>query len=256
VTIAAPGGNCVNVGIGQPCLYPIVSADNDGAQQPGTMIYGGKLGTSFSTPMVAGVAALMLSRDPLLTNDELVARLRLTTRTFPAADPALLACSDPLFTTDADGDLPNDGQCNCTASSCGEGMLDAGRAARSATNAVAVVYGPATATQGQPVAFDGSASLPAPRRQLSTFRWSVLSGPEGGSFAAPSSPTSQFSGNPGQYTLRLTVTDSAGTTDSYDFTVAVSAAPVDGGGGGGGGAMSWPVLPLLAGLLLLSRRRR
>jgi serine protease len=257
ITIAAPGGNCVNTGIGQPCLYPIVSTDNDGTKQPGAMIYGGKLGTSFSTPMVSGVAALMLSRDPLLTNDELIARLRLTTRVFPAPDPALLACSDPAFTPNADGDLPNDGQCNCTSTSCGEGMLDAGRAVYAATNAVAVVYGPSSGTQGQAVSFDGSRSLPAPRQQLSAYRWEVVSGPADGAFTAPSASVTQFAGSSGQYTLRLTVTDSAGTRDSYDFTLAVGGAAAGGGSGsgsGGGGAMSLLQLALLAGLLALRRR--
>ena len=256
ITIAAPGGNCVNVGVDQPCLYPIVSADNDGLKAPGELIYGGKLGTSFSTPMVAGVAALMLSRDPLLTNDDLIARLRLTSRVFPAPDPALLDCSDPAFVPDAEGNLPNDGQCNCTSTSCGEGMLDAGQAVRAATNAVAVVYGPAGATQGQPVEFDGSGSLPAPRQQLKSYRWAVVAGPEGGSFSAPSGPISQFTGNAGQYTLRLTVADSAGTLDSYDFTLAVSASAGGGGGDdGGGGALQWLHLAVLAAAMAWSRRR-
>jgi serine protease len=255
VTIAAPGGNCVNVGPGQPCLHPIVSSDNDGLKQPGAMIYGGKLGTSFSTPMVAGVAALMLSRDPLMTNEQLIERLRLTTRVFPPADPVLLSCSDPKFVTDEQGNLPNDGQCNCTSTSCGEGMLDAGQAVRAATNAVAVVFGPSSGTQGQAVAFDGSRSLPAPRQGLTSYRWAVVSGPGGGSFSAPTASTTQFTGDAGEYRLRLTVTDSASSSDSYDFTLALGAAGDGGGGGGGGGALSLLHLLLLAGVLALSRRR-
>jgi len=250
ITVAAPGGNCVNVGANQPCLYPIVSADNAGIRRPGAMIYGGKLGTSFSTPMVAGVAALMLSRDPLLTNEDLTTRLRLTSRVFPLADPALLSCSDPAFVPNADGDLPNDGQCNCTSTSCGEGMLDAGAAVRAASNAVAVVFGPSSSTQGQAVRFDGSSSLPAPRRQLTSYQWAVVAGPAGGAFASPAASITQFTGSAGQYTLRLTVTDSAGTMDSYDFVLAVAEA-----GGGGGGALPPLYLALLAGLLALTRRR-
>jgi serine protease len=256
ITIAAPGGNCVNVGVGQPCLYPIISADNDGSRGPGNMIYGGKLGTSFSTPMVAGVAALMLSRDPLLTNDDLIERLRLTTRVFPAADPALFSCADPAFVPNADGDLPNDGQCNCTATSCGDGMLDAGRAVRAATNAVAVVFGPSKGLSGESVSFDGSRSLAAPRQQITAYRWSVLDGPASGGFSSSSSATSLFTGPAGQYTLRLAVTDSAGTADSYDFVLALSPASGGSTGGGGGGALSLLHLALLAGLLAGGRRIR
>jgi serine protease len=255
VTIAAPGGNCVNVGPNEPCLYPIISSDNAGTKQPGAMIYGGKLGTSFSTPMVAGVAALMLSRDPQMTNEELIERLRITTRVFPAADPTLFSCSDPGFVPDDEGNLPDDGQCNCTSTSCGEGMLDAGRAVRAATNAVAVVYGPSSGSQGQPASFDGSRSLPAPRQRLTSYRWTIVSGPAGGSFGSPAAASTQFTGNAGQYTLRLTVTDSAGTLDSYDFSLAVSSGGGGGGDSGGGGALPLLQLVLLAGVLVLTRRR-
>lgn len=252
VTIAAPGGNCVNVGVGQPCLYPIVSADNAGAKEPGELIYGGKVGTSFSTPMVAGVAALMLSRDRQLTNADIINRLRLTSRVFPAADPQLLSCGDPAFKPGDDGQLPNDGQCNCTSTSCGEGMLDAGRAVRSATNAVAVVDGPSTASQGQAVRFDGSRSLAAPRQTLTQYRWTIVAGPSGGFFSAASAPATLFTGNAGDYSLRLEVADSAGTTDIYDFAVSVTGAAV--GGGGGGGALPLWQAVLLIGLLAARRR--
>lgn len=128
-------------------------------------------------------------------------------------------------------------------------MLDAGQAVRAATNAVAVVDGPSSATAGQPVTFYGSRSLPAPRRQLTSYRWTVLSGPEGGAFGSPSASSTQFTGVAGDYTLRLTVSDSAGTLDSYDFSLAVGASS------GGGGALPPLHLALLAGMLLLLRRR-
>jgi hypothetical protein len=70
--------------------------------------------------------------------------------------------------------------------------------------------------------------------------------------SSPSASTTQFTGNAGEYTLRLTVTDSAGTLDSYDFSLAVSGS---GGDSGGGGALPLLHLALLVGVLALSRRR-
>jgi serine protease len=197
----------------------------------------------------------MLSRDPLMTNEDVIQRLRLTTRVFPAADPTLFACSDSGFVPDEDGDLPNDGQCNCTVTSCGEGMLDAGRAVRAATNAVAVVYGPGSGVAGQAVGFDGSHSLPSPRQQIASYQWSVVDGPAGGAFSPPAAPTATFSGPAGQYTLRLAVTDSAGTSDNYDFVLTLSSNDSGGGGGGGGGGALSP-LALLGLLLMLVGVRR
>ncbi len=59
IAIAAPGGNCVNIAVGSPCLYPIVSATNSGTQGPDgdgwTDSFNISVGTSFSSPLVAGI---------------------------------------------------------------------------------------------------------------------------------------------------------------------------------------------------------
>ena len=64
VALSAPAGNCVNTN-GGPCLFSIDTTSNAGDTAPTTPIYTDQLnftvGTSFSSPMVAGIAALMLS---------------------------------------------------------------------------------------------------------------------------------------------------------------------------------------------------
>lgn len=80
VDIAAPGGDTSN-GIGNG----ILSTLNSGATAPGADSYAFYQGTSMATPHVAGVAALMLSKNANLTPDEVESRLKNTARVFPAA---------------------------------------------------------------------------------------------------------------------------------------------------------------------------
>ena len=72
VTIAAPGGNCVNIN-GGPCLFSLDTTSNSGTTTPGSHTYTDQtnfnLGTSFSAPIVSGIAALMLSRNNNLSTD-------------------------------------------------------------------------------------------------------------------------------------------------------------------------------------------
>ena len=119
LTISAPAGNCVT---NSGCQYPIVTATNLGTTAPvafsTTGDYAGDLGTSFSTPMVSGVVALMLSVNKSLTPDQVSAILKATARTFPAATATVPAC-------DPNNAATLTGECACTTSTCGAGMLDA-----------------------------------------------------------------------------------------------------------------------------------
>ncbi|MCX8004875.1 MAG: S8 family serine peptidase [Burkholderiaceae bacterium] len=255
VTIAAPGGNCVDT-TGVTCLYPIISTDNSGrtSPQPGNgMIYGGKLGTSFSAPIVAGVAALMWSRNPTLTEAQLKERLRRTARAFPS-DATLLSCSDPAFVRDGQGNYPNSGMCNCTTSTCGAGMVDAYRAVLAAANAVALVPQSVSGTAGQQIALDGSRSMPSPAGTTLSFRWSIVSG-TGGTLSNSTQPIATFSAPAGTYVVQLEVTDNApvATTDRANVTVTVNAPPPS---GGGGGALPLAQLFALALLAFAARLRR
>jgi serine protease len=107
VDVAAPGGDS---GAG------ILSTWNAGTSTPAADNYGTMMGTSMATPHVAGVAALMLSKNPNLTPDEVEAKLKATARAFPAA-----------------------------CSGCGAGIVDAAAAVNAAAAGAAV----AAPTQGE-----------------------------------------------------------------------------------------------------------
>jgi serine protease len=79
VDVAAPGGDTSVTANG------ILSTLNAGTGAPGADSYAFYQGTSMATPHVAGVVALMLSRNPGLTPDDVEAKLKASTRAFPAS---------------------------------------------------------------------------------------------------------------------------------------------------------------------------
>jgi serine protease len=95
VELAAPGGDGSN---------SILSTLNSGTTTPGSDSYAGYQGTSMASPHVAGVAALMISKKPSATVDEVINALKSTTRPFPA-----------------------------TCNQCGTGLLDAAAAVQAMT---------------------------------------------------------------------------------------------------------------------------
>jgi serine protease len=101
VDVAAPGGDSGGA---------ILSTWNAGTTTPAGDNYGYMMGTSMATPHVAGVAALMLAKNPNLTPDEVEAKLKATARAFPAA-----------------------------CSGCGVGIVDAAAAVNAVTSTVAVL---------------------------------------------------------------------------------------------------------------------
>ena len=226
VTVSAPAGNCVN----DPpaaCLYPILTASDSGLTGPAgptyTDSYKSSLGTSFSTPLVAGTVALMLSTQSSLTPGEVASLLKISARPFPAVDKGsgVPVCHAP------NGALQGD-ECYCSTSTCGGGMLDAGAAvgaAESATLPIPVIAAPpATVLQGASLGVDGSHSAALGGRSLSAYRWQISDGTNLASF---SSATDQPSANlqtsgAGTVTVQLTVTDSGNQqqTLSQSFNIA------------------------------------
>jgi serine protease len=76
VDVAAPGGDANGY---------ILSTLNSGATVPASDSYAYYQGTSMATPHVAATAALMLSKNPGLTPDDVEAKLKSTARAFPQA---------------------------------------------------------------------------------------------------------------------------------------------------------------------------
>jgi serine protease len=271
ITIAAPGGNCVNVTEGSACLYPILAATNAGSQGPSSSIwtnsYNYSVGTSFAAPLVAGTAGLMFSAQPTLTPAQLRAQLQATARPFPTTggdngDGSVV----PVCTAPATG--VGQLQCYCTTGLCGAGMLDAGAAVAAVAGSTArIALTTAAPTAGSAVALSASSSLASVGATLSLYEWSlsdgggIVSGFTSATNAATASLTPSAAGS---FTVKLTVTDSLGLSSSTTQTVTVVAAPVvtppatssDGGGGGGGAfPAGWAALLALATAAILHTRR-
>jgi serine protease len=109
----------------------LLAIGNAGTQAPGAATYARVFGTSFSAPVAAGVAALMLSVNPQLTAAQVREGLQRTARPH-VTSPHLGACSSA-----------NPGRCACTTSTCGAGIVDAEQAVLFALDPLAYVA-PAT----------------------------------------------------------------------------------------------------------------
>jgi serine protease len=258
VSISAPAGNCVNTS--GACLYSIETTTNSGTTIPATNTYTDQynhnVGTSFSAPQVAGVAALMLSVNPSLSPTDLISRIKNSARAFPT-DPTLLACpSNPTS-------YANINQCNCTISTCGTGLLDAQAAVSAATPPSAVITALDALTANMLIRLDGSGSKPASGNTISTWHWQLVSSPAGASLTGYDTATTSLQAtSAGTYVVSLTVTDNFGSTNTAQARLVVTPASTNTGagsgstntgtstsGGGGGGALDLYALFGLAGLI-------
>ena len=250
VAISAPGGNCVNTASGQPCLYPMVTLANSGTTTPVAGAIGGiytdsfnaSLGTSFSTPLVSGVAALMMSVQPGLTPAQVLAKLQSSARPFATTGGSATArtqCVAPSVANSLE-----QGECYCVVGLCGAGMLDAHAAVLAALGVhAAITDATSTPTAGTPVILTSTSTVGS-GGSIVSYVWAVTSAGTTGVTISSGQGTPTLTLLPaaaGVFSVALTVTDALGNTSAATATVSVTGsstvAPAGGSSSGGGGAV-------------------
>ncbi|HTV52132.1 MAG TPA: S8 family serine peptidase [Steroidobacteraceae bacterium] len=230
VALGAPAGNCVNTTAGSPCLYSIVTVTNLGSSTPTQsgyttdLINNPSLGTSFSAPIVSGIAALMLSSNAHLSGAQLLERLQRSATPFPQTSTTTSTqCRLPANAQDDS----QDEECICSNSpaplTCGAGMANAAAAVSAALDPIAAIDFPVSFAAGSRVTLSGAGSGAACGSSLASYRWSSSS---------PSNPVSNVEGitssvqapRTGSFSVTLTVSDAAGRTDSASVTLYPSGA--------------------------------
>jgi len=285
VSLSAPAGNCVDIGPNDPCVYPLLTTTNAGTRAPvaASSIYTDSfnisLGTSFSAPLVAGTAALMLSVDPSLTPLDVRLIMQATARPFPTTGgdngdgTEVLECTAPQY--DDAGDPVDQLQCYCSTGTCGAGMVDARAAVLAVLTGTPlpevdarIDISPLAPVAEATVQLSGAQSTVASGRTITSYQWSLIDG--GGIVSGIANSTLQVARvvptGAGRFKVRLTVLDSGGGMSTADLTMEVAAAPpapepepepepTPSGGGGGGLGWHW-LLALAAAVAALRRTDR
>jgi len=258
VGISAPAGNCVLTGAGDPCLFSLDTTTDSGTTVPVgptyTDQYRSNVGTSFSAPLAAAAAGLVMAANPVLSPSLVIARLKASARAFPTTSttsPAPSACHLPVDSKDIQGS-----ECICAAGICGAGMLDIGAAVALAAKPTAIATAGGSVIAGQSVALDASGSTAVAAHKVITYVWSVVSSPAGATATLTNGSSAKASvvlNQTGSYTLRVTITDDYALTDAVDLTLTASAAPTpsSSSSSGGGGSFSPWLLLLLTGFIVL-----
>jgi hypothetical protein len=217
----------VNTTPGSPCLYSILTTSNTGTSVPQTNTYtdmfaNANLGTSFSAPMVSGIAALMASVNPNLNSCQMTARLQEGAQPFPQLAAGETPQPPMCHVPSGAGDV-QDAECVCTldGKTCGAGMANAPAAVAAALRpiaAIAIHSGNGSAT------LSAMGSAAALNHTLTAYQWRAVSGvtvnPQGAGTATASVALPAC----GLATVELTVTDDAGRTDVAAAVLSPSGA--------------------------------
>lgn len=244
ITLGAPAGNCS--ALSGECQYTFETTTNLGTTTPELNSYTDGIdyavGTSFSAPIVSGIAALMLSVNGNLTPEQLAARLREGARTpFPiSSDPGVPLCHVPSGASDV-----QDSECSCTTSTCGAGMANADGAIDAALRPIAAVRVYGRVLAGQELRLDASPGAAACNHVIAAYAWSVTL-PDGSSVSAGSGSGALVSVPlSGSVTVTLTVTDDAGRVDTAELTIGTASVTTAAPLAAGNSACLAPIAPVL-----------
>ena len=238
IALGAPAGNCGTAVAGAACLYTLDTTYNLGATTPTTNGYTDQtntnLGTSFSAPIVSGIAALMLAVNGNLKTSELIKRLQEGSQPFPqtsidnTSPTPPPTCHVPAGSTDVQNT-----ECICTLNdkTCGTGMANASGAVAAALRPVATVAVPASVIAGGNVVLQGSGSVAACNHTITGYQWASSDPTNHPVSSANAAATTVTAPTSGSFTVTLTVLDDAMpkrtdvATVTISPTAATSAAP-------------------------------
>ena len=234
-------------GAEQPCLYTITTTTNLGATTADADDYTGEyycdsstgsypncslanpnqyrtynVGTSFAAPLVSGIAALMSSVNSNLNSCALISRLQQTAQPFPQTS----ATSNTVCHVPSGANDVQNSECICTndGQTCGAGMANAAAALAAALRPVAAVALPAAVSANQSITLDASGSKAANASSISSYSWTNLSGAALAIQNANSAKATVTAPSCRIGTVQVTVTDSAGLSDSAQVVITPSSA--------------------------------
>jgi serine protease len=265
VALGAPAGNCGDsfTTAESACVYSMMTTTNLSAMSPGTpdandytglyycdatsgsypgcTIAAGQyrtysIGTSFSAPVVSGIAALMSTVNSNLNSCQLIARLKEGAQPYPQSSLDATGSQPPMCHVPASATDLQESECICTRDdqTCGAGMANAPGALTAALRPIAAVAVPAGVTAGQTLTLDGSGSGAANGHSIASYQWSPVSGGLSLSITGAATSKATVTGpSCGVGTVALTVTDDAGHSDSADVVItpdsATTSAPATAG---------------------------
>ena len=226
ITLSAPAGNCGNTGAGEPCLYSITTTTNTGTTVPATNTYTDQvsfnIGTSFSAPLVAATAGLMLAVNGNLTPAQLIRRLQQGATPFPR----LQRPERTHVPRARERHRPADQrvQLHHALPAARAWLTPTGPCSRRCDPIAAIPAG--THTPGAQVTLDAGGSTAACHDSIVSYQWTSLR-PANNTTLIKNPTSAQASvtapsANSTTYLLQVTVTDDAGRTDSEQVVVSTT----------------------------------